>query len=350
MPIQDIIVNIRDATRGIAQKGFNLVLLLSTEMAQEYKVYIEAAEVAEDFGADSKTAKAAQSFFAQDPTPGSLAVLGIVRDPDAPSCDELSVALNSLMESHNDWFYLMCTSHEDVTNDVKTLSDWTAANGKFYVATNDNADTVADIIARLGTLQSENTVFFSHKKPETYPDAGLLGRMSTYYPGAANWNFKTLNLIEPSGYTSSEILELEAAKAICYMEKRGINVTTAGWTTSGAYADIVLGKAKLKARVEEEIFSTMVNTDKITYDDPGIALVVSTLDKALRTEAKPENGIIAWSGSQPGEGKPLYSISAPSRADISKTDIANRKLPNVNWNATIAGAVDIVEVNGVLQL
>jgi hypothetical protein len=50
------------------------------------------------------------------------------------------------------------------------------------------------------------------------------------------------------------------------------------------------------------------------------------------------------------DGKPLFTVSAPNINDVATADKANRLLPNINWTATVAGAIENVDINGVLTL
>jgi hypothetical protein len=50
------------------------------------------------------------------------------------------------------------------------------------------------------------------------------------------------------------------------------------------------------------------------------------------------------------DGKPLYTVTVPSRASISAEDRAARNLPGIPFTATLSGAVEKVEISGVVTV
>ena len=72
-------------------------------------------------------------------------------------------------------------------------------------------------------------------------------------------------------------------------------------------------------------------------------MVIAKMDEVLRQAFK--QGIIADEN-----GEPLYSITVPKRDDIPENTRAQRTLPDIEWSATIAGAIEKVEIRGVLTI
>ena len=93
-----------------------------------------------------------------------------------------------------------------------------------------------------------------------------------------------------------------------------MNITSKGVTTTGEYIDILQGQYYLKAHITENVFALLARLPKVPFTDAGIALVVAEIEKALKACVK--QGIIAIDAGN----NPLYSIVAPSYAEVNTTD------------------------------
>lgn len=328
-------VAISRQTQAIAKQGFGTPLILATEKDAAYKEYTDLTSIGTDFLITSDTYKLATVIFAQTPKVATIAIVGALFTEGTTDETVLTAKLDATRLSYDDWYYLVSPKHADDT--ITALSTWANANGKFYFASTSNKTLSS-------TFNSERTVILVHPTPSTFPAEAWVGVGAPKEIGSFTWTFKTLNGIDTSGYTVTEINAIEAAKASTYIKEGGVNITSKGVTTSGEYIDILQGQDFITARMTEGVFGLLVNTDKIPYTLQGIAMVIGELEKVLK-EAH-DQGIIA----EDADGKPLFSVIAPNLNDISSTDKANRLLPDITWSATIAGAVEDVDINGVLTL
>lgn len=346
----DVIVNITDQTRPLTQAGFGKPLILGdtetiTGQKDTYKEYSSLDEVANDYDSNTDEYKAAQAIFAQEPRPEKIAIYNVTRDPATPTPTELTNALNTIIASNNDWYFLILTSRDSA--DIEEVGAWVNANEKLFgicMGSSDDSVTVANITTVAANLASDRCFILAHKDPSKFADAAWIGKMGPKQPGSATWKFKNLNGITDAGYNTTEISNLESGNVNTYIEKFGVLQTTEGKTTSGTYIDITRSKDWLKARMEEAVMAVLINNDKIPYDDTGIILIADAIKSVLKQGVV--NGVIAK--DEAGNG--LFSISVPKRADIPTNDKANRKLPDINWTATLAGAIHQVEINGVVQV
>ncbi|HHT7186908.1 TPA: DUF3383 family protein [Bacillus cereus] len=328
-------VTITRQTKAVSQKGFGLPLILSTDKKLDYKEYTEIDGIGTDYGTNSATYKLASAILGQTPRPEKIAVHGVTYVAATGNPTELSAALNELVKKYNDFFYLHCTLQTDPV--ITELSKWINTQEKFYFAS-----TVNKTLAK--TLNSQNTVILVHPAPDTYPAAAWVGVCAPQQVGSYTWTFKNLNGIAPADYDVTAINDIEANNASTYITEGGVNITSKGVTTSGEYIDILQGQYFLKARMTEGVFGLLARLPKVPFTDAGIALIVAEVEKTLKTGVN--QGIIATDK----DGNPLYSITAPTRAEVSTNDKAQRILPDVKWEATIAGAIENVKINGVLKL
>lgn len=321
-------------TKAVSQAGFGLSLILSHEKLMEYKEYTGIEGVATDYGESSETYKLANSIFSQVPRPQKLAINGILYDGVAGDPADLVAALNLLMKSNGDFFYVHCTEQSDPV--ITAVAAWVNTQDKFYFASTTNK--VLHV-----TLQSQNTILMVHPNPETYPAAAWVGVCSPQTIGTYTWTFKTLNGILPAGHDETDLGLIEAG-ASSYIRVGGVNITSKGVTTTGEYIDILQGQYFIKSRMTESVFALLVRLPKVPYTYDGIAMMVAEVEGVLKRAAN--QGIIA----KDADGVPLFVIHIPNLEDISDNDKADRVLPDLNWEATIAGAVEKVRIGGVLQL
>jgi hypothetical protein len=328
-------VAISRQTKPIAQAGFGVPLILSFDKDFSYKEYTDITGIATDFGNTSNTYKLASAIFSQSPVVEKIAVYGTLATEGTTSMATITGKLDTLRLSQDDWYYLTCTGHADAT--IVALAAWNEANKKFYFTSTSNK-------ALANTLNAERTVVMVHPTPAQFPGEAWVGVGAPRQLGAFTWTFKTLNGIDPSGYNQTDINTIETNRASTYIKEGGVNITSNGVTTSGEYIDIIQGQDYITSSMTSSIFGLLVNTDKIPYTVGGIAMIVAELEKALKDAA--DLGIIA----KDADDNPLFTVETPDLNSILNTDKANRVLPNVNWSATIAGAVEDVDINGVLTL
>lgn len=326
-------VTITRQTAAVAQAGFGTALILATSKVQAYKEYTTAAAIGVDLGAGSAEAKLAEKLFGGTPKVDKVAVLGIVYNGETDNPTELTAALNALILANNDWYYLL--SPEKGDDEIVALSSWADANGKLYFA-----DTINQSLAVTGM----NTIIMVHNEAATtYPAAAWVGVGAPLAIGSFTWSFKTLPGINPSTYDETAVNAIHDKSFNTYIRQSGVNITSNGKTAGGEWIDIIQSQHYLEARISEAVFGLMARLPKIPFTDGGIALVVSEIEAVLQQAFN--QGIIADE-----DGKPLYSVSAPSRSDIPTNDRANRRLPDIKFSAILAGAVEDVGVNGVLSI
>jgi hypothetical protein len=121
------------------------------------------------------------------------------------------------------------------------------------------------------------------------------------------------------------------------METAGVPMTSNGQVASGEYIDVIHGMDWLKARIQNLVFTALVNVDKVPFTDGGVQMVVSPLKAAL--EEGKQNGVLA-----------SYEVAFPAVADVSVTDKGRRFLPDVNFTGVLAGAIHGTKINGVVTL
>lgn len=335
--LNDIVnITITRETVVPTQNGFgfcNFVSPLST-FVPRIKSYANITEVSADtlLGTDAKDF--ASKYFGQQIRPTKLYVT------KKSGGESYTDALDEAVDSDDGWYGTAIASILDADN--LAVAEWIEARKKIFCAiTNDagayDPDDEYDILTQLADLSYDRTFLFYHHQASSVQVHGApFGLQFPKNPGSTNWSYKRFSGINASSLSSTQRSDLLAKKGNCFTTRNGFNVFENGQMVSGEWIDIIQGIDWLEARMQDNIWSAYVNNEKIPFTDDGITLVVAQIEEALQKGI--ERGIIA--------ADPPYRISAPRAAEVSKTDKGNRTLPDIEFEATLQGAINKTIIRG----
>lgn len=324
-------------TKPVSEKGFGLPLMLATSKPLEYSIYESIEDVAVDFPETTREYKLASRMFGQTPRIKELACYGVSYVPTADDVAVLTTALNELVQINNEFYYLVCPEAGDA--EIKALAEWISTQDKLYGVT---TKSIA-ITTELSGLY-DNVFLSVHDLEDAFHAEGLIGMNAPKVIGSFTWTFKQVQGVRAARLTNAEINQVLKNNATVQVNEAGVLLNAKGVSTSGEYIDNIQATHFLKARITEDIFRLLAMKEKVPYDNRGIAMVVNELDVRLKSAFR--QGIIAVNDA----GDPDYKITYPLRSEIPKNTIAQRILPDVKFRAILAGAVEKVEINGVLAL
>jgi hypothetical protein len=221
---------------------------------------------------------------------------------------------------------------EEVTGGV-SQPDGTVTT--FYIPTGDSNE-IASVI---NAAARDRSAVAYHPTPDLYFSAGWNGEALPRDAGSQTWAFKTIAGLTFAEFTSAQRTAALGKEANIYERVAGVNITEFGTVGSGEYIDIIRGIDWLESRLQEEIFSILVNVDKVPYTDAGVQLIEGAVRGVLDEAAR--QGLLV------GES---IEVTVPKVADVSSIDKANRLLPDVEFTATLQGAIHKVEVSGVVTV
>lgn len=237
------------------------------------------------------------------------------------------------------------TTTYSADDDVKATMAWTETQKKLFFYSTSDADAYDGVATTdLGYFASnaayERTIsVFAKASDDTYIEEAWQGECLPYDAGSQTWAYKTLAGISADTLTGGQRTALLAKNYNTYTTRGGVNVTEEGKVASGEFIDIMRGIDWLESRLEVEIFTNLVNKRKIPYDDTGIQLIKTTvqsvLDEAVRA------GVL-----QAGS----VEVTAPLYSTISSANKLARNLPDIDFTATLSGAIHKVEVNGTVTV
>ncbi|WP_408956230.1 DUF3383 family protein [Natroniella sp. ANB-PHB2] len=340
--MSDITVNLIDKTGAVSQAGFGLILVFDPSQDQEYKE-VEGTDDLENYSSDDLLYKIVARAFEQDITPDKVAIYGVDMEvAEGTIGDEL----DNLVTENDDFYWVGVASRED--NDIQDVADWSSANGRVFIGQPDWQSSVEDIETLMDNFDSDRIAIFAHDGgpagDEPAFDGGVLGYFAPLNIGDYTFKWQTINGVPRTSYSTTDISNLtnEDVNANTYRRKSGVNYVIEGVASDGSFLDIRVIKDWLQARLEEDILQLMTGDLKIAYDSSGIDQIESVIRARLKNAFN--NGIIA----QDEDGEPMFSIDTPTRDDVPTNDRANRILPDVEFELTLAGAIHEVEVTGVI--
>lgn len=281
-------------------------------------------------------ADAAGDFFEYQDRNSELELQDVTSDPG------LSSDLDTIETYDPDWYCLLLDNQSEA--EIAVAATWIEAKSKIFVC--DNADsgivdpgTSDDVLSDLQSSAYDRTGLLYHHNVGAWAAAGWVGRMLPTDAGSSTWAHKTIKGVPFSKLTTTERTAIEDKGGNHYTRVAGINITRWGVAASGEYIDVTRGIDWLTARIQERHFGVLVNNAKVPFTNKGAELMRSEVEAQLGQGA--DRGFIVRSS---------IVVTVPDVADVSDAKKAARTLPDVNFNATLAGAIHKTEVSGVVSL
>ena len=122
--------------------------------------------------------------------------------------------------------------------------------------------------------------------------------------------------------------------------KGGIVYTREGKVAGNEFIDIIRGRDNLKSDLEADLFDKLTNQQgtKIPYTDAGINLLAGVVDSRLNDYKVNRNYLSD------------FTINVPQAKDISQATKITRILEDMTFTATLAGAIQLVDLTGTLTV
>lgn len=238
-------------------------------------------------------------------------------------------------------------------DDIIAMADWVESHTKLYFVAIDedgfkNAEVTTDTASKLMSGNYFRTAPWYHKNAAAdFLDSAIMAVGFAVQPGGETYALKRLG-----GVTTDTLREHEAQAVFkkngnTFERIRNISVTQNGKVAAGEWIDVIRFRDWLCETIKTEVFSALINRDKLPYTDNGIALVQSVINGVLALGQR-RNGIAPTEYDADGNKNLGYVISVPLAANISANVKAQRKLTDVKFTARLAGAIHAIEIRGSL--
>lgn len=285
--------------------------------------------------------------------PFSLAFTGNMALTQPVTAEAPAVSLAAIQAETNDWYGVIMASR--VQADIMAAAAWVEANEKLQGTSSANpldydpANTTG-LLYQLFQNQYFRTYAFYHQLAATqYPDAAIMAKMFTFYPGSETWSLKRLGGIAFDTLSAGQSLAVRNKNGNTFEQFRNFALTRDGKVAAGEWIDVIRFRDWLAEQIKVNVVSSMINADgKVPYTDAGIRIIVAAMRQAL--DLGVARGGIAPEEVDPDDDRviPSYTISVPASANIAFNDKANRVLNDVKFTARLAGAIHVVNIKGSL--
>lgn len=260
----------------------------------------------------------------------------------------------------NDWYFLLTDRDEEEY--VTTLAKFAEAsepseaelesgvedNRKFYMGQTSNKKFESST-ARAAVI------YTAEEYLNEEADASYTGNVAPFYPYSVTWKFKQpqdgnadtsegTKMISLPLLTEGEKDQLSENNVNYFTEEYKHQYVKAGCCLDGEFIDVVLGGDWIAKRMRELLYDLLLTNANINYDDAGFGFIGTAVLQAL-SEAVDLN-IIAV---DPENNAGVYTVTIPKYAESTESDRRNRTMPDITWEALLAGAVHQVKTKGVLR-
>lgn len=271
---------------------------------------------------------------------------GLIIQPYTPSASVVT-DIQAIQAVNDNWYALACTDRTSAT--VQAIAAYIETQIKIFgTASSDpniinqaagtDTTSIAAIFNNAGYARS--FVIFSEEADVDFPECAWFGAVLPLTPGSETWAFKNLVSISTSDLSGTQESNAFAKSCNTYEYVGGIGITQRGTMAVGEYIDIIRGVDWLTSNIQTNVYNLLVNSPKVPYTDSGITAVEGQIRQALQLGV--DNNFIASS--------PPYQIFVPTAASVPSNDKANRILKNVKFQATLAGAIQAININGVVSI
>jgi hypothetical protein len=285
-----------------------------------------------------------------NPSSVARANLNLTQTHAEPS-PSLATQMTAILQADNGWYAV--SNPWDSYACALALAAWVETNKKLYIV-----NSVDDLILQSGTsattdiaLKCKNnaytrTAVLYKSNNGSFAQAAWLGRVLPLVAGSENWAYKTLAGVSPDTLSEGEISNAcgvptsgtQGKRASIYSSIFGVNITEFGQVGSGAWLDITRGVDALVVDMGARIFGDLSGPNKIPYTDKGVTVIEKDVRASLAFFTAAPQNFLAES--------PAPTVSVPAVASLTSSQRNSRVLPNVNWTANLAGALNGVEIQG----
>lgn len=261
---------------------------------------------------------------------------------DTTTDDELA----AIAAEDSDWYgVVVCDSQSKAT--ALNVAGWVEAQKKIAIvqtADSNAADSVAttDTLSALKSAEYARTGGIYHRAigGTEWLAAGWLAKQLAEPPGSATPAFKSVAGVSTDKLSTAQANAILAKNGSYYQAVGGLAITYEGKSGSGEFLDTTRFVDWQFFDMQDAVFGLFANAKKVPFTNTGVAMVTSVVGASLL------RGVAA--GGLSNDPSPV--VSAPKVADVSAQNRINRRLPDVKFEATLAGGIHATTIRGVIAV
>ena len=260
--------------------------------------------------------------------------------------ESITDAITANRTADSDWYFLTAYTHAN--QDIQDLAAYAETQTVIYGTSYNGTDALdaqdeTDPGSVLQGLNYSRTFIIYAEDPSQYPECAIIGLQAPKDPGSTTWKFKTVTGVTASDLTTTQSLTLKGSK---FDYGKGYNtieptggrdIFAEGRVVNSEFIDIVRFSDFIEARMREEIYLTLVNSEKVPYTDAGFALIEGKMRQVLN-QGIDVGGLVD------------FNIIVPNPRALPTNSRINRVAEDFEFTATLAGATHFVEIVGRLQV
>ncbi len=265
-------------------------------------------------------------------------------------------------DEDNDWYYLLTDRIEDEY--VMALSKFAEASEpteaelsagvedhrKFYMGQTTNKKFACNT-ARAAVIYTDPEFI------DEEPDASYTGNVAPFYPKNVTWKFKRPQDGNAPASAGTKLISLPKLKErerdelsenhVNYLtEEYKRQYVKEGVCLNGEFIDVVIGGDWIAKRMRDLLYDILLANANINYGDDGFGLVATAVLQALAEAADESHNIVARDQKSKSG---IFTVNIPKYAESTEEQRRNRIMPDITWEALLAGAVHQVKTKGALR-
>ena len=250
-------------------------------------------------------------------------------------------ALDAVTDGTNAWYALIAETH--VSADIMALAASIQPRHKIYLTSTADATTITTgttdpaYLLKAGSY-SRTAIIYLPTADTEYPEAAWAGSQLPRTPGSNDWDFQRATLVTVSTLTDTQRANLRSKNCNMYTNVAGVNIFQDGNMSTGVSdaIDIIIGIDWTYARMQEAIYSRLVNLLKVPYTRNGFLIIESEMRSVL---------------SQ-GQANGLYdtgwTVTSPDPLTIAANQRIQRVAGDFLFTARLQGSVRVVTIVGTV--
>ncbi|MEG3013099.1 MAG: DUF3383 family protein [Cetobacterium sp.] len=326
-------------TKSLKEASFGNILLVTCSKAIAFTKVSETEKLKDlSVTADMELYKKIEKIFSQSPRVDAVYVYGTA----GTEAVKIKSDLDEMYSKNKNYHFVLIDTYDEIK--TKAVVEWADAKNKIPVYCTEKETEVSAAIA-FHTKLNNRAIAFATKTDDDYPDAKMLGMMCWQTPGKDKWEWKEPSGAVVSGFSLTEIDELEEAGINTIQEEReGVLALFPGKCANGEFIDIVWGNDNMQYDIETAFIRAEKSPYKIYHpgvDDRGVVQIEAIIQEIIRDYASDFREFIA----QDENKQPLAVINV--KTNYTQQDIAARKF-EVSWTAIPSGSASFGTIRGLL--